>query len=277
MKKIVSFEKEIDFPSMIGEVSSISIDHSLKFIDEVSILGNINIFGTYKMTEASTLEEKFNYDMPVDITLTERVDYNDAKISIDDFHYEIKNDDTLKCNIDILIDAIEEVTIDDGKEMILKEQIEELKLIDKEDLEEKKIDVVEETVLEELDDLSVRECDGDKKEEKEIDVEEVKEEIVEKQKEMIVNNDINIDIDLDIEEKDEMKEEKPKNISSLFEVLNDAEETFTTYSVYILRKEDTIETIMDKYKITKEELSNYNDLNNLEIGSKVIIPTVTNE
>ena len=74
-----------------------------------------------------------------------------------------------------------------------------------------------------------------------------------------------------------MSEEKIKNISSFFEVLNDAEETFTTYSVYIMRKEDTIETIMDKYKITKEQLSNYNDLDNLEIGSKIVIPQSINE
>ena len=44
-----------------------------------------------------------------------------------------------------------------------------------------------------------------------------------------------------------------------------------------MRKEDTIETIMDKYKITKEQLSNYNDLDNLEIGSKVVIPQSINE
>ena len=57
MKKIISFEKEIDFPSMIGEISSISIDSSLKFIDESNVEGNLSVFGTYKMTEASKLEE----------------------------------------------------------------------------------------------------------------------------------------------------------------------------------------------------------------------------
>ena len=35
---------------------------------------------------------------------------------------------------------------------------------------------------------------------------------------------------------------------------------------------------MDKYNITKEELSDYNDLSNLEIGSKLVIPTtITDE
>ena len=265
MKKIISFEKEIDFPSMIGEISSISIDSSLKFIDESNVEGNLSVFGTYKMTEASTLEEEFKYDLPVDISLTERVDYKDAKISIDDFHYEIKNYDILKCNIDILIDAVEEIVIEEENEMELTENIEELyevdsikdEVIEKEEVRnsnESEKEIVEKQVCDNL----VIECDGDKKETKQLDKEETTK---------IENIGVN----------EELSEEKIKNISSFFEVLNDAEETFTTYSVYIMRKEDTIETIMDKYKITKEQLSNYNDLDNLEIGSKIVIPQSINE
>ena len=249
MKKVISFEKEIDFPSMIGEISSISIDSSLKFIDESSVDGSLKVFGTYKMTEASTLEENFSYDIPVDIELTEKVDYKDAKISINDFNYEIKNDDILKCNIDILIDAVEEITLEEENVVEVTESIEQLPKIDNvEEENEFEISDVEESSMESL----TRECDGDKKEMKDQDAEEVSED-------------------------KKMKDANTKNISSLFEVLNDAEETFTTYSVYILRKEDTIESVMDKYKVTKEELSNYNDLSNIEIGSKIVIPQSINE
>ncbi len=245
MKKIISFEKELDFPSMIGEITSISLDNTLKFVDKSNIEGSFFVSGTYKMTEASTLEEKFNYDIPVEISLTEDFDLNDVDVSIDNFHYEILNDDILKCNISVLIDGIEEVLIEEEKEE-QKEEKEEL-----------------------------RECDGDKKEEKELDMEKLDEE--EKKEEINIeeNNNIITKEELKNEEEDDTVEED-KNISSLFETLSTSEETFTTYSIYILRKEDTIEKIMDKYKITKEELSDYNDLNNLEIGSKVIIPS-TNE
>ena len=101
MKKIISFEKEIDFPSMIGEITSIALDHTLEFIDSNSIAGEFKISGTYKMTEASTLEEKFNYNIPVDITIVETFDLSSVKIFIDNFYYEIVNDDILKCNIDV--------------------------------------------------------------------------------------------------------------------------------------------------------------------------------
>ena len=68
-----------------------------------------------------------------------------------------------------------------------------------------------------------------------------------------------------------METNKPV-VSSLFENINESEETYSTYSVYILREEETINSLIEKYKTTKEELESYNDLNNLSIGSKVIIP-----
>ena len=261
MKKIISFEKEIAFSSMIGEVTSIALDHTLKFTDSSSVKGNFVISGTYKMTEASTLEEKFSYEIPTEIDLSERLDLETCKISIDDFTYEVVNEDTLKCNIDVLVEGVEEV-------------------------------VLEEDDVEVLDD-DERECDGDKKEDKEIEIP-IKEDIKD------LNTDVEREDDKTIEKEEvddgksveevvtinkideKVKEEKEANdnnssdIGSLFASLDSAEETFTTYSVYIFRREDTLDKVLDKYKITREELCEYNDLDNLEIGSKLIIPS-TNE
>ena len=66
--------------------------------------------------------------------------------------------------------------------------------------------------------------------------------------------------------------EEKKSINSLFMNLTDEDETFSTYLVYIMRKNDSIEKVLDKYGITREELSNYNDLANISIGDKLIIP-----
>ncbi len=262
MKKIISFEKEIAFSSMIGEVTSIALDHTLKFTDSSSVKGNFVISGTYKMTEASTLEEKFSYEIPTEIDLSERLDLETCKISIDDFTYEVVNEDTLKCNIDVLVEGVEEV-------------------------------VLEEDDVEVLDD-DERECDGDKKEDKEIEIP-IKEDIkdlntdVEREDDDKTIEKEEVDDDKSVEEvvtinkiDEKVKEEKEANdnnssdIGSLFASLDSAEETFTTYSVYIFRREDTLDKVLDKYKITREELCEYNDLDNLEIGSKLIIPS-TNE
>lgn len=253
MKKIISFEKEIAFSSMIGEVTSIALDHTLKFADSSSVKGNFVISGTYKMTEASTLEEKFSYEIPTEIDLSERLDLETCKISIDDFTYEVVNEDTLKCNIDVLVEGVEEV-------------------------------VLEEDDVEVLDD-DERECDGDKKEDKEIEIpikEDIKDLNIDVEREE-VDDDKSVEEVVTINKIDEkVKEEKEANdnnssdIGSLFASLDSAEETFTTYSVYIFRREDTLDKVLDKYKITREELCEYNDLDNLEIGSKLIIPS-TNE
>ena len=63
------------------------------------------------------------------------------------------------------------------------------------------------------------------------------------------------------------------DVGSLFSSFKDSDETFATYSIYIVRQNDTVEAIMEKYQVSREELESYNDLTNLTIGSKVIIPT----
>lgn len=269
MKKIVSFEKELDFPSMIGEITSIALDNNLDFIDQNTITGTFTISGSYKMTEASTLEENFKYEIPVDITLVETFDLSSVKVTIDNFNYEVINDDVLKCNIDVLIDGIEEI--------VLKEE-----LIDNTEKNPDEVISTEELNLKEME--SVRECDGDKMEDKELDMEkaDIQEEVEFPFKQISEVKELNKEQE-DKKEGDDKKmknEEKEldnnlegQNISSLFEAFSSTDETFKTYSVYILRREDTIETVLNKYSITREELSDYNDLENLEIGSKLVIPT----
>ena len=66
-------------------------------------------------------------------------------------------------------------------------------------------------------------------------------------------------------------------MNSLFANLGEENDTFTTYSIYIMREGDTLEKVMDKYKIKKEELEMYNDLSTIELNSKVVIPSNNNE
>ena len=223
MKKIISFEKKLEFPSMVGEITSISLDHTLEFKSPTLIEGAFLITGSYKLTEASCIEDNFNFKVPTEIMLTENIDVSTGKITVDDFFYEIEDDENLVCHIDVLVEGLEEVFI-----------------------EEPPLEEVERHVEE------IRECDGDQNKEIEIPhrEEELKEELEE------------------IEEIEELVEEQ----QSLFSNLKDDEDTFTTYSIYIIRQDETIQTVLEKYKITKEALEEYNDLSNIVEGSKVIIP-----
>ncbi len=224
MKKIISFEKKLEFPSMVGEITSISLDHTLEFKSPTLIEGAFLIAGSYKLTEASCIEDNFNFKIPTEIMLTENIDVSTGKIAIDDFFYEIEDDENLVCHIDILVEGLEEVFIEETPLEEVERQVEE-----------------------------IRECDGDQNKEIEIPhrEDEIKEEIEE------IKEDI-----------EELVEEE----QSLFSNLKDDEDTFTTYSIYIIRQDETIQTVLEKYKITKEELEEYNDLSNIIEGSKVIIP-----
>ncbi len=246
MKKIVSFDKEILFPTMIGEITAISLDHTLSFLSKNDVEGEFIIHGRYKMTEASTIEEDFTYKLPVEIALSETFDLDTAKIDIDDFSYEILDEEILKVKIDVLIEGVEEVILTtEEKEEDTPEVLKEVEIIpekiDSEENESKEKENVTESVVEEI-------------EEEENVTESAIEEIEE-------------------EEKSVMKEEEKSNIQSIFRVFNDAEETYKAYTVYIMRKNDSLASVLDRYNISKEQLAEYNDLSQIELGSKIIIPT----
>ena len=220
MKKKINIEKRVDFPTMIGEITAISLDHDLKFIDNLNVNGDLILSGKYKMTEASRLEEEFLYKFPIEIALTEKLDLNTTKIEISDFYYEIENDDIMKCHVDLDIEGLEVVDFCD--------------------------DLFEE-----------RECDGDKNKEVEIPKKEVIEPPVEEERH-------------DEEEIEELIEDKKEEINIMN--FDDENETYGTFVVYIVRQNETVNSILEKYNTTIEELEKYNDLKNINIGTKLIIP-----
>ena len=245
MKKTVSFTKNLEFPTMIGEITEITLEDSLKFIDSNNIEGNFFIGGKYKMTGASILEENFSFNIPVEISVLEKLDLSTCKVSIADFTYEIIDDDILKTDVEVLIEGVE-IVEDDKDEEIKKQEINS-------DIE--------------------RECDGDSKEDKEIEIP-VKKEVI-KPKDLEVNfeqkeNKI-------VEELELPKDNIDNSTNSLFSNLADEDDSFSTYSIYIMRDGDTIEKVMEKYGVSKDELLEYNDLSSITLNSKVIIPTSINE
>ena len=76
-----------------------------------------------------------------------------------------------------------------------------------------------------------------------------------------------------IKEENTIKEETNKQeISNIFDSFTDDSDTTSTYHVYIVREGDTLEQIQDKYKTTLELLNQYNDLTEIKLGDKIIIP-----
>ena len=168
MNKLIPFKKDIIFENNIAEISSISLEHNLTHNDNL-VEGNFNISGEYKITDTSVNTESFNYNLPFSTNVDAKYNLDNVKIDIDDFYYELVNDNVMRVNIEVLIDNLEE--------------------------------------------------------ERCVEPEEVK-----------------------------------------------TEDNYKSYTVYLVREGDTIESIMENYSVTKEELLEYNEVNEIKAGDKIIIP-----
>ena len=144
-------------------------------------LDNVILEGEYKASNTTTLKENYNFRVPFDIKLDEKYDLTNVVVDINDFYYEIKDNNTLSIYIELKLDNLEE---------------------------------------------------------KEIKVENV--------------------------ETDRCIEEEPT-------VMNNT--GYLTYKIYIVKENDTIESIISKYSVSKELLDSYNDLSDIKLGDKIIIPT----
>ena len=237
MKQIIPFVKDISLAPKIYEVTSIALEHNLKMENSDSVVGSFTVSGKYRINNISINEEVFEENIPFDITLDSKYDASKVTIDIDDFYYEIINDEFLRVHIDVLVDNLvyEKKEVEKPKE-IIKEEREEISTI----INERNDDLMNDNVS-----LS------DKKEDTLIREEDVK-----------------------ASKKDE---ERESDITNKIETgLFDKEEKYITYKVHIVRNTETIDEITAKYNVSKEELEKYNDLNNIVLGTKIIIP-ISNE
>ena len=220
MRKNVSFEKRIDFPTMVGEISAISLEEDLKFINESSIEGNLILSGKYKLTEASRLEEDFNYKLPIEISLTEKLDISTSKVEISNFTYKMMDENIMLCNIELLIEGLE--LLDESREC--DSDVSEIEIPIKEDIDK----VINNEFINDTDTL---ESDVLLKENNEVKYDK-RDDIVVTKKEVAETIDINND-------------DKVEN-TSIFNI-NEDSETYGTLLVYIVRENETINSIITKY------------------------------
>lgn len=237
MKKIIPFKKEMLFNNNVHEITSISLEHDLKEKENNLVSGNFYISGEYKVSDTSTNTETFNFNLPCDINLDNKYILKNLKIDIDDFYYEVINSNILKVNIDVLLDNLEE------KEEI-KEDIVEENRVEEENMEEREEVQIKSTPIQELKNDLERESD-DK---------------------------------MEIEEKERcIEDEDISSVNSIFGNFSEQKESYKTYKVYIVREGDSIDTILQKYSVSREILEKYNNLNEINLGDKIIIPNTINE
>ena len=290
MHEIVSFTKDIEFKTMINEITSISLEHTLMLSGSDSIKGDFIVSGTYKMTAASQLENDFSYKIPVDIVMDDKYDLTNLVIDIDDFTYEVVDEEILRVNIDLLLDKLELKKVEEVKEDEKEKEEDNLVTLDDLFMES---DTKEKLELDDLDSHSEKEITD--KADAIIKDEKASEENRDSEEKMTLNDVESVENEKEVQsiavnsvDTENIKKEKTilvKNESddmktdgaSLFSSFDSSTETYSTYSIYIVRENDSIENIMTKYNTTREQLEEYNDLSDMKIGSKIIIPSNKDE
>lgn len=239
MKKIVPFNNVLSFKTKVSEITSISLEHEIQKSDD-AISGKFIIEGDYKNLIGDIETEKFSFELPFDIALGVRYERDNMVVDIDDFRYELIDSNRLKVNIDLYIDG--DIIPDKEEEVIEEEEV----------IDEKR------GILKEMDEIegdSRIDMDNDFLEDtidfsKKI-IEEVNKEPMETEASTIVNENNNINI---------------------FGNISD-NETYATYKVYTVMDTDTIDGIISKYNISKELLGEYNNIEDIKSGDKLIIPS----
>ena len=199
--------------------------------------------------------------------LTTALEEERRKVDINNFTYAIVNEEALSITVELLIEGLEKIEVEEEEEEKEVEEVIEPKEEVSDDVREikdeniRESETIEDNTKEEIEVLTTDE----EKEEEPVSLEEklpsLEEVPVMKEEEKVTEP--------------AMKEDTSNKqvMDSIFSAFANTEETYSTYSVYILREDDNLEEVIAKYNTNREVLSEYNDLDNLKVGSKLIIPT----
>lgn len=256
MKEIIPLKKDIIFKTKIGEITSIDLEHEYEVKDEI-IEGNVVISGTYKMTEASVLDEEFYYKIPFSIAIARKIKKDTIQIDIDNFTYDISKD-VLRANIDLELTCEE---IEEGDDNMI-EDIKDKDEYSSDDFMQQYFN--EETNIEDELDNEINVDESENNNFNDIDL----------STNAINDNDLTLNLDnKTVVNNAETNIDINENINNITNII-DTDNKYYTYKVYIVREGDTVESICSKYNVTVNDLKDYNNVNEINTGDKIIIPQI---
>lgn len=215
MKQIISFEKDIVFNGDVAVINSISLEHKERVID-CEVEGEFCVFGNYKAHTDTTELENFKFDLPFSTLLPDDVVLSSVEIDIDNFVYDLTDNNVLHVVIDFLL------------QYDVKEVVELDKFVEENNLFAEDRDIELNLVNDSFNDN-------------------------------VINTEFNVDN------------------NSNDDVIETVENEYIIYHIYIVQESDTLDSIIKKYDITLDYLKEYNDISEIKVGTKLIIPDIINE
>lgn len=235
MSEAFVVERDFLFKDSIFEITSISVEHD-EDINGSNLEGDFIISGDYRLHEISINKEDFSFKLPFTHEIRSNVNLDTVNLEITDFTYELNSNDELHVHIEYIVSG-EQSLIEFADEKDLDEFLNktDAEVVDLTEDEPRFKEISKEEILN-------IPAEDSKKEEKE-------------------------------ESKKEIKEEKQSEISTnnIIGSIN-ADETYVKYHVHTVMQNDTLEGILDKYKITLTDLKKYNTFEALEVNMKLVIP-----
>ncbi|MDD4705996.1 MAG: LysM peptidoglycan-binding domain-containing protein [Bacilli bacterium] len=283
MNETFILDKELMFKSNIYEITSLSIEHSYDVVGS-NCEGEFILSGEYRLHEVSINKEDFSFRIPFSTELRSNVNLDSVEVDINDFSYEL-NEDVLEVHIEYLIRG-EQSLIEFADEADLDEFLKnnEAEIVDLSE-EKKEIELNAESSLEnaERDEVDkVLELDEELKEDNDDrNEEEILVPINQLYQEPIIIPETPITHEErhhKDEEEDEIKEEPKVTETDKNTIINsiNSEESFITYHVHTVIPSDTLESICALYNTNLNDLKKYNNIDELILNMKLIIPDEEN-
>lgn len=234
MKQVIPFYKEIVFKNNIASILNVSLEHEESIL-EGEISGNFILTGEYKIHNDTTEVESFRYKLPFTALISDDMNRDTISIDIESFSYEQIENDVLRIDIDFSIEY--EVNLEDDEVEVLEDEFDKI-------------------------DREIDEILGLNKNDEERDIFVIED----------VGDDKDIVVPLIVEEKEEKLEVPVETIIEETKEEISNKEEYVTYYVYVVKESDTLEQILKTYNVSLEYLKEYNDIKDIKLGDKIIIP-----
>ena len=260
----IPFESEIPFKTNISEVTKMSLEHDFNVNDEV-VLGNFYVSGEYRSHELSVNVDSFNYTLPFSVDYPDNLIEDSLEFNIEDFSYEIINNNTLKVNIEYSLKG--ELRSEELFERVDENELEsELAFID---------DFIDRDYETEMKEGFAEESLEKKKINDDMEFIDLKKNIIDSNnttKYEEVNENVNMKFELnDIKKEERLPEKEEKTI---METIKNSDDTFVTYHVHIMKESESLESICSFYNAPVSLVSEYNNVEAITVGDKILIPKI---